>query len=174
MTIVSNRMMNGLWRGVGFVLLLTACGEDYEVPPAAGDPPSSGPCAPCNVRGPGSFCGVDVRIAPFATGTRFGGFQSKEGTGVQETVVVTFSRPVAWASVTAIDPDFEGNRLQTYDAARALALEVPFDSDGTAGELTRSTKVLRGGTFSRIELIPAEGDYVSYELAILPAGCRAP
>ena len=78
--------------------------------------------ASCPVPAPGTHCGVTVGIDPFVTGGALGGFQSDEGTGASSTIVVTFSPAVSSVTVTALDPDFGGNRM----VARSPATGEPW------------------------------------------------
>jgi hypothetical protein len=138
---------------------------------AADVPPPPPTCTPCTVTGPGTFCGVNVSIAPFATGVPFGGFQSIAGTGAQTTIAVTFSQAVPWVSVRALDPDFGGNQLRAYNAASALVATIPFDVDSTPGVFTSSTKTVTAQA-ARVELVPDPADYLAYDqLEIKPPGC---
>jgi hypothetical protein len=132
-------------------------------------------CAPCVVAGPGHFCGLDVGITPFVTGGPFGGFQSDVGTGASHVITVTLSAPINWVSVVVLDPDFQGNKLEAYDAQSNLVSEVDFPGDGTPNVLTQTSMGTGGGHIVRVELIPAPLDYVAYEqLQIIPEGCAAP
>jgi hypothetical protein len=134
-------------------------------------PPPPPSCTPCTVTGPGTFCGVTVGISPYATGGPFGGFQSTSGTGAQTTITVTFSSPVPWVSVTALDPDFGGNQLRAFDAMNTLVATVPFDVDGTPGAFTTSAKAVTASV-ARIALVPDPADYLAYDtLQIRPPGC---
>jgi hypothetical protein len=117
----------------------------------------------CSVPSPGTYCGVSVGISPFATGGPFGGFQSRPGTGVSLPISVTFSPPVASVSVTALDPDFSGNRMDAFDTAGGLIGSAPFAGDGTPGVFTTSTVTLRGAGIARVVLVPAPADYVAYD-----------
>ena len=147
---------------------------DAAPPPPPPPPPPPVSCTPCTITGPGTFCGVTVSIAPYATGGPFGGFQSAQGTGAQSTITITFSQPVPWVSVTALDPDFGGNQLRAYDASNALVASVPFDVDGTPGAFTSSAKTVTAA-IARVALVPDPADYLAYDaLQIKAPGCPTP
>jgi hypothetical protein len=136
---------------------------------------ADGGCEPCKVTGPGTFCGLDVGITPYVTGGPFGGFQSVAGTGFQQTITVTLSKPITWVSLKILDPDYPNNLIRVYDETDQLRGEVAFDSDGAPNVLTNSSKGLGGGLIRRLELVPDAQDYVAYdELTIIPTGCEAP
>lgn len=125
----------------------------------------------CSVPSPGTYCGVSVGISPFVTGGPFGGFQSRPGTGASVPISVTFSPPVASVSVTALDPDFPGNRMDAFDTAGGLVSSAPFAGDGTPGVFTTSTVTLTGGGIARVVLVPAPADFVVYDgLSFTPSG----
>ena len=68
------------------------------------DASPDGDCEPCKVTGPGTYCGLDVGITPYGTGGTFGGFQSVAGTGVQQTITITLSKPITWVSLKILTP----------------------------------------------------------------------
>jgi hypothetical protein len=112
---------------------------------------------------------VTASIVPFFTGGPFGGFQSKPGTGVQSTITITFSGPVSSVTITALDPDFAGNRAVARNASGALVASRGFAFDDTPGELTTSTVTLTAPGIIRVFLIPARLDYVAYTgLSFIP------
>lgn len=150
-------------------------GADAGTGAGGGGAPPSTSCVPCVVTGPGTFCGMTVDITPFVTGGVFGGFQSQSGTGYQQTITITFSQSINWASVRILDPDYPANYIRVYDAAGVLTGQVAFVADGTPNVLTDSTQGLGGGLIRKIELVPDPLDYVAYEeLTIVPAGCERP
>ena len=117
----------------------------------------------CPVPSPGTHCGVSVGISPFVTGGVFGGFQSNPGTGVSAPITVTFSPAVASVSVTALDPDFFGNRMDAFDAGGVLLDSAPFIGDGTPGVFTTSTTTVTGAAIARVVLVPAPAEFVAYD-----------
>ena len=123
----------------------------------------------CSVPSPGTYCNVSVGISPFATGGPFGGFQSKPGTGVMLPITVTFSPPVTSVSVTALDPDFPGNRMDAFDTSGAPIGSASFTGDGTPGVFTTSTVTLTGAGIARVVLVPAPAEYVAYNLSFTPS-----
>jgi hypothetical protein len=131
-------------------------------------------CAPCDVTGPGTFCGIDVTIDPYVTGGPFGGFQSVAGTGFQDPITITLSQPITWVSVKILDPDYP-DFIQVYDASGTMTGQTQFSSDGTPNVLTDSTTGLGGAAIKSLKLVPDSRDYVAYDkLQVIPAGCAAP
>ena len=131
-------------------------------------------CDPCDVTGPGTFCGIDVDITPYVTGGPFGGFQSVAGTGFQDPITITLSQPITWVSVQILDPDYP-DFIQVYDASGAMTGQVQFVSDGTPNVLTNSTSGLGGAAIKSLKLVPDSRDYVAYDgLQVIPAGCDPP
>jgi hypothetical protein len=116
----------------------------------------------CSASSPGTYCGVSVGISPFVTGGPFGGFQSKPGTGVSLPITLTFSPPVASVSITALDPDFPGNRMDAFGTAGTLIGSASFTGDGTPGVFTTSTVTVTGAGIARVVLVPAPAEYVAY------------
>lgn len=152
-------------------------GGSFETSDASSalDASADGGCEPCKVTGPGTYCGLDVGITPYVTGGPFGGFQSVAGTGFQQTIIITLSKPIAWVSLKILDPDYPNNLIRVYDETNALRGQIAFDADGAPNVLTDSSKGLGGGLIRRLELVPDPQDFVAYdELTVIPAGCDAP
>jgi hypothetical protein len=105
---------------------------------------------------------VSVGISPFVTGGVFGGFQSNPGTGVSAPITITFSPAVTSVSVTALDPDFPGNRIDAFDAGGGLVGSAPFVGDGRPGVFTTSTATVTGAAIARVVLVPAPAEFVAY------------
>jgi murein DD-endopeptidase MepM/ murein hydrolase activator NlpD len=104
---------------------------------------------------------VTASIDPFVTGGPFGGFQSRPGTGVQSTITVTFSGPVSSVTVTALDPDFPGNRVEAVSLSGATATQG-FGIDNEPGVFTASTVRVTLPDIIQVFLIPGADDYVAY------------
>ncbi|MDQ6830946.1 MAG: hypothetical protein M3081_18940 [Gemmatimonadota bacterium] len=92
-------------------------------------------------------------------------FQSDPGHGQSHTIVINFSAPVSTVAITIWDPDFPGNSMTAYDASGAVISSQGFGYDLTPGRLTTET-VTASGAISRIVLVAALGDYVSYSMQI--------
>ena len=105
---------------------------------------------------------VTASIVPFFEGGPFGGFQSKPGTGVQSTITITFSGPVSSVTITALDPDFAGNRAEARNASGAVVASQGFAFDNMPGEFTSSTVTLTAPGIITVLLIPAPLEYVAY------------
>ena len=112
---------------------------------------------------PGIHCGVAVGIVPFVTGGVFGGFQSDASTRASKKIKVTFSPAVSSVTVTAIDPDFAGNRMIARNASGAIVAIFNFAGDDTPGEKTFSTGTVSGTGITVVELVPAPDDFVAYD-----------
>ena len=130
--------------------------------------------ASCPVPAPGIHCGVAVGINPFVTGGVFGGFQSAEGTGASSTIVVTFSPAVSSVTVTALDPDFGGNRMVARNASGVVLTSAGFAGDGTPGEPSTSTVTVSAPGIASVRLVPARDDYVAYDNLSFIAGTQEP
>jgi hypothetical protein len=125
----------------------------------------------CPAPAPGTYCGVTVGISPFVTGGVFGGFQSRAGTGVSAPITITFSPAVTSVSVTALDPDFPGNRMDAFDASGGLVDSELFIGDNRPGAFTTSTVTVSGAAIARVVLVPAPADFVAYnDLRFTPGG----
>jgi hypothetical protein len=110
-------------------------------------------------------------MTPFSSGTAFGpGFQSAPGSSYQMTIVVRFDRPVDSVTVTALDPDFAGNRMIAYDAAGVEIRRVSFVGDGAPGVFTTDTRTVAGPGIRRVDLVPDPLDYVAYRNVVFN-GC---
>lgn len=121
----------------------------------------------------GTHCGVNVSYSHYYTPTAFGrGFQGVAGTGLQPTITINFSPAVSAVTVTALDPDFSGNRMVAYNGTTQVGT-VYFDGDGTPGQthFTTSTKTVTANTITRVQLIPDPSDYVAWDAAGF--SCRA-
>ena len=117
----------------------------------------------CTVNSPGDACGVTVTISPYLNeGGPFGGFQSDFGTSYQNEIEITFTPPVRWVSVTALDPDYKGNRIIAFSGKYQVD-SVNFEFDNVPNQFSVSKKTVVGeGTISRIVLRPDAVDYVAY------------
>ena len=98
---------------------------------------------------------VTASIVPFVEGGPFGGFQSTPGTGVQSTITITFSGPVSSVTITALDPDFAGNRAEARNESGAVVASQRFAFDNTPVTLTAPGIIT-------VLLIPAPLEYVAY------------
>jgi len=119
--------------------------------------------ASCDVAsGPGTYCTYSVAIKPYVSRLG-GGFQSVSGTGAQTTIVVRFSKPVESVTVTAVDPDAAGNRMDALNSAGKIIATVPFDVDGKPGVVSMSTKTVSAKGIMTVHLVPGALDFVWYQ-----------
>lgn len=127
--------------------------------------------APCAAPSPGTYCGLDVSISPYVTGGPVGGFQSVPGNGVQTPITITFSRPVAWVGLTAIDPDYTNNSMAGYNASSLELARVYFTGDNRPNFTTRSRESLSSQGITRVVLTPDPRDYITYENLAFMESC---
>lgn len=124
---------------------------------------------PCDITGPGTFCGNVVTVSPFHQGSAWAStdFSSSAGTGPSSTITMTFSSALSSFSITVLDANFAGNQVKSYDASNALLETVNVVQDGSPGTFPPSTFVvnLTVPGIRKIELIPAASDYVAYRFA---------
>jgi hypothetical protein len=102
----------------------------------------------------------------FAPPTNIGGtFTSQAGTSASTTITITFVPAVAIFQAVEYDPTFAGSKMVAYDSTGTKLDSVSFKFSGTPGVNVPDTETVTGqGHFiSRIDLIPAAGDYVSYD-----------
>ncbi len=111
---------------------------------------------------------VAVRVTPYFPGEMPGMvFQNPAGNSYSQPIDVTFSPPVMEVAVTCVDPDFDGNTVESYDAA-GLPIELrPFVHDNQPGSQppNTDTQTLQGGSgrpIARLRLTPSPIDYVGY------------
>ena len=110
-------------------------------------------------------CGITVSVNPF-WGEPIGGqssFQSHQGSGASAPITIKFSAPVPSVTFTIYDPTYAGNSATAYDASGNVLGRVDFVGSGTPGVNIPDTKTLTYSGIRRVELIPAEADYVSYD-----------
>lgn len=124
-----------------------------------------------------NVCGIYISIFPFAAG-RMGTFQSGAGTGASTPITMSFSVPGASSvTITVHDPTYGGNSAYAYDAAGNLLGSVGFPGTGTPGWNVPSTQTLPYSDIRRVDLIPAEADYVAYDASFAgvstPPTCRS-
>jgi hypothetical protein len=127
---------------------------------------------PCAAPSPGTFCGIDVSISPYVTGGPIGGFQSVPGNGRQTPITITFSKPVAWVELTAIDPDYTNNFMAGYNASSLELARVYFQGDNRPNYLTRSRKSISSQGITRVVLTPDINDYITYEELVFRESCE--
>jgi murein DD-endopeptidase MepM/ murein hydrolase activator NlpD len=111
------------------------------------------------------LCGTTVSVSPFSGETTGGEatFQSNPGTGASGPITITFSAAVPSVTVTIYDPTYAGNSATAYDASGNVLGRVDFVGTGIPGLDVPDTKTLTYSGIRRVDLIPAEADYVSYD-----------
>lgn len=121
--------------------------------------------ATCGLTSETGSCGsVTWDIEPFAPGDPFGDFQSQPGTGQSLPITITFSGPVQEVSVEIQDPTFAGNQMVAYNGGTVVSTQ-DFAFSGQPGVNIPDTKTAVG-PIDRVDLIPADGDYVAYSATI--------
>lgn len=129
---------------------------------------------PCDITGPGTFCGNIVTISPYHEGSAWAStdFSSASGTGASSTITMTFSSALSSFGITVLDANFAGNQVKSYDASNVLLETVNVVEDGSPGTFPPSSFAvnLTVPGIRKIELIPAASDYVAYRFAWAAAG----
>jgi Peptidase family M23 len=124
------------------------------------------------------ICGIYAWGYPFVAGGLGGTFQSNSGTGASRPITITFSAPGASSiTVTIHDPTWPGNSAQAYDAAGNWLGSVGFNGTGVPGWNLPETQTLPYADIRRLDLIPADADYVSYDASFAevstPPACKS-
>lgn len=125
-----------------------------------------------------SVCGIYAYVNPYARGGVGGTFQSNSGTGASSPIRIGFSVPGASSvTITIYDPTWPGNSAQAYDAAGNYLGSVGFNGTGVPGWNIPETATLPYSDIRSVFLIPADGDYVSYDASFAsvsaPPACRS-
>jgi hypothetical protein len=122
----------------------------------------------CSLNAASGDCGFTTyTISPYMPGVAFPGFQNAQGTGVSSPITVTFNPPVGSATITAHDPTWAGNQAIAYDANGAQVGSVSFAFTDEPGNNVPDTKSLTGN-IARVQLIPADGEYITWEMTVTP------
>ncbi len=118
----------------------------------------------CKVTLQSSSCqGVTATVSPYYQGSIFDPFQgTNNGTGAQAPIDITFQYPLRQVAVTAVDPDFGGNRMEAYAADGTLLGTTYFNGDDNVGWTSYSTKSFAASGITRIRLIAADNDYTVF------------
>jgi hypothetical protein len=124
------------------------------------------------------ICGIYSWGYPFVAGGLGGTFQSRSGTGASSPITIAFSPPGAsFITVTIHDPTWPGNSAQAYDVAGNYLGSVGFNGTGIPGWNLPETQTLPYADIRRLDLIPADADYVSYDASFAevstPPACRS-
>jgi hypothetical protein len=121
-----------------------------------------------------TICGIHAYVNPYATG-RLGTFQSNSGTGVSSPVTIRFSGPGATnVTITIHDPTWAGNSAQAYGPNGDFLGSVGFSGSGLPGSDFPETQTLSYTHISRVDLIPAPGDYVAYDASFADSSTTPP
>ena len=117
----------------------------------------------------GTCDSVQWNIVPYAPGFAFLGFQSDAGsTGPSHEISLTFSSYVSSITVKVNDPTWVGNKMIPYDGSRVVDTAA-FVGNNLPGFNDPSTRTI-SSPMTRVVLIPAPNDYVTYEVSILVDG----
>jgi hypothetical protein len=119
----------------------------------------------CRITSPSTNCsGATATTTPFYQGSPFDPFGSVAGTGYQPPIEITFQYPFYSVSVTAVDPDYGGSRIEAFLADGTPLPAVYFDGDNRPGVMTKSTKTVTDSRgIAKIVLISATNDYVVFQ-----------
>jgi hypothetical protein len=114
----------------------------------------------------GACDGVEWGIVPHAPGYAFPGCQSDPAsTGPSREVVITFSSMVSSVTVKVNDPTWPGNKIIAYDGSNVVGT-ADFVGTGAPGINVPSTRTITGN-ITRVLLVPAPNDYVTYEASVV-------
>jgi hypothetical protein len=125
-------------------------------------------------QGSAIVCGELVTVSPFVAppaGTIGGTFTSQSGTGASTTITITFAAAVDTVTTTIHDPTFSGNMMIAYDSGGAQIGSVSFTFSGTPGDNQPDTETVVAHGIRRIDLVPANADYVSYDVSFVNGVC---
>ena len=120
----------------------------------------------------GTACGVAYTASPFsAPPVNIGGtFTSQPNSAASATITITFAQPVATVQAIIHDPTFAGNMMVAYDSTGTqIRLRLVRGFTGMPGDNVPDTETVtgQGHPISRVDLIPASGDYVSYDASFV-------
>jgi hypothetical protein len=120
----------------------------------------------CALSSQSGTCGaITWTIDPYAPGFVFSGFQSDpQSTGPSHRITIVFTSDVASISTTINDPTWPGNKMLVYDGNKFVD-SASFSFSGQPGVNVPSTRTL-SGRITKVELLPADSDYVTYEAQI--------
>jgi hypothetical protein len=113
-----------------------------------------------------NICGIYAYVFPFASGGLGGTFQSNSGTGASHPIWISFTAPGATnLTVTVYDPTWDGNGAVAYDVAHNVLGSVGFAGTGIPGWNLPATQTLPFTDIRSVQLVPANSDYVSYDVS---------
>jgi hypothetical protein len=143
-------------------LELVSDGADYVNWHVQFRPWAGGPL--CNIAQHRTGCGTTVTVTPFHLGSNFDPFQAVAGTGAQTPIEIEFDLPLYSVTVTAVDPDYGGSRIEAYGLDGALLATEYFDGDNLPGTLTTDPETITDARgIKRIKLIADPNDYVAFQ-----------
>ncbi|MFL6231935.1 MAG: hypothetical protein ACJ76N_02260 [Thermoanaerobaculia bacterium] len=119
----------------------------------------------CRLNAQTTSCGgVTATASSWSQNTAFDPFQAVDNySGVQAPIEVDFQYPLYSVSVTAVDPDYPGNRMDAYGADGMLLGSVSFTGDNKPGFFTMDTKSITDSRgITKIVLVNDPNDYVAW------------
>ncbi len=125
----------------------------------------------CAIPAPGTWCNITIDISPYVTGGPFGGFQSDSFTGPSHPIDILSSAPLRSVTITVYDSDFRGNQVVAYNAAGSVVGSVNVPYDRKPGVNTADLVTVSGVGIVRIQLVPADNDYVAYDDLSVTSDC---
>lgn len=125
---------------------------------------STGPL--CKVTAQNTTCdGVTVSVSPWWQGSPFDPFQAVDNySGPQGPIDITFEIPLYSVSVTAVDPDYGGNRMEAYADDGTLLNTAYFNGDNVPGQTTTDAQTITDARgIRRIRLVNNPDDYIAFQ-----------
>ncbi len=120
-------------------------------------------------------CGIYVQVLPFASGGLGGTFQSNSGTGASQPIWISFTAPGATSvTITVYDPTYPGNGATAWDVGGNFLGSVGFTGTGIPGFNVPDTQTLPYTDIRSIQLVPADADYVSYDVSFAGVSVAPP
>lgn len=113
-------------------------------------------------------CGNNVTVSPFFAppSPNIGGtFSSLGGSGPSVKITISLSVGVDSVRTAIYDPSFAGNMMVVYDSTGAQIGSVSFSFSGMGGINHPDTETVVAHGIRRIDLIPADTDYVAYDVS---------
>lgn len=121
-------------------------------------------------------CGDSVSVSLFyspPSGNIGGTFTSTFNSGSSKLITVLFSKPVRLGTIKIYDPTYAGNQAIAYDSTGTAIGSISFPFSGQPGVNHPSEMTLARRMIRRIDLIPADTDYVAYDLSFELDSCPA-
>jgi len=120
----------------------------------------------CKITAQTTTCdGVTASVSPWWQGSNFDPFQAVDNySGPQAPIDITFEIPLYSVSVTAVDPDYGGNRMEAYADDGTLLNTAYFNGDNVPGQTTTDKQTITDARgIRRIRLVNNPDDYIAFQ-----------